>query len=375
MIYMDNASTTRLTEPVLEEMIKSAKNFGNPSSLHRLGLDAEKLVDKNREIIAKKLGVEKKTLYFTSGGTEANNTAIIGTANLLFKRGKHIITTKIEHPSVLESATYLKNSGFEVDFAPVLPDGRLDIESFKKLLRPDTVLVSIMHVNNETGVIQPVEAIKKLMKEASPIARLHIDAVQSFCKTEVKPREWDADLVTVSAHKIHGPKGIGALYIKDGKIQPILHGGEQQGTIRPGTENVLGIVGFGKAVETSEFDFLRAKAMREKFSNLLLSEISDIKINGSGKYSSGSVLNVSFLGVKAEILLHAFEARGLFVSTGSACSSHKPQPSHVLTAMGLSKKEIEGAVRFSFDETLNDEEITQAVKIIKEETENIRKYM
>lgn len=375
MIYMDNAATTKISKPVLDEIIKSAESFGNPSSLHRLGLEAEKMIEASREIIAKKLGVDKKTVYFTSGGTEANNTAIIGTALLLQKRGKHIITTKIEHPSVLESVKHLKDLGFEVDFAPVLPDGRVDIESFTNLLRPDTILVSIMHVNNETGVIEPVDSIKNIIKEKSPLAKLHIDAVQSFCKMEVKPTQWGADLLTVSAHKIHGPKGIGALYIKDGKISPLLHGGEQQGTIRPGTENVLGITGFGTAVKTAEFNLEKAKELRKKFSDMLVSEIPDIKINGSDEFSSGSVLNVSFLGVKAEILLHAFEARGLFVSTGSACSSHKPQPSHVLMAMGLSKKEIEGAVRFSFDETLTEEEIREAVIIIKEETQNIRKYM
>lgn len=375
MIYMDNAATTKISKPVLEEIIKSAEIFGNPSSLHRLGLEAEKMVEASREIIAKKLGVSKKTVYFTSGGTEANNLALIGTANLLKKRGNHIITSKIEHPSVLETAKGLQDLGFEVDFAPVLPDGRLDIDTFKTLLRADTILVSIMHVNNETGVIQPVDDIKRIIKEKSPIAKLHIDAVQSFCKMDVKPSQWGADLLTVSAHKIHGPKGIGALYIKDGKISPLLYGGEQQGTIRPGTENVLGITGFGMAVKTAEFDLDRARNFRKIFSDMLVAEIPDIKINGSDEFSSGSVLNVSFLGVKAEILLHAFEAKGLFVSTGSACSSHKPQPSHVLMAMGLSKREVEGAVRFSFDETLTEEEIKQAVDIIKDETQNIRKYM
>lgn len=375
MIYMDNAATTKISEAVAKEILNTVEVFGNPSSLHRLGIEAEKKVEAAREQIAKKLGVNKKTIYFTSGGTESNNLALIGTANLLQKRGKHIITSKIEHPSVLETAKFLEKQGFEVSFASVDCDGRLDLEEFSSLLRPDTVLVSIMHANNETGVIQPVEQIKRKMKEKSPIAKLHIDAVQSFCKLPVTPTAWDADLVSVSAHKIHGPKGVGALYIKDGKISPIIHGGEQQSEIRPGTENVLGIAGFGKATETAEFDFSRAKALREYFKERLLKEVENIKINGSDEYSSGSVLNVSFLGVKAEILLHAFEAKGLYVSTGSACSSHKPQPSHVLMAMRLSKKEIEGAVRFSFDETLTEEEIEQAVEIVKTETAEIRKYM
>lgn len=375
MIYMDNAATTKISKPVADEILNTVEVFGNPSSLHRLGLEAEKKVESAREMIAKKLGVGKKNIFFTSGGTEANNTAIIGTAESLKKRGNHIITTKIEHPSVLETVKYLEKQGFEVSFADVLDDGRLDIENFKSLLRPDTVLVSVMHVNNETGVIQPVEALKKLMREVSPVAKLHIDAVQSFCKLPVTPSLWGADLVSVSSHKIHGPKGVGALYIADGKISPLLHGGEQQGAVRPGTENVLGICGFSKAVETTEYDLGQAVNLRAYFKDRLLEEVPDIKINGSDEFSSGSVLNVSFLGVKAEILLHAYEAKGLYVSTGSACSTHKPQPSHVLVAQGLSKKEVEGAVRFSFDETLTKEEIDEAVKIIKEETENIRKYM
>lgn len=375
MIYMDNAATTKISEPVKNEILRVMDIFGNPSSLHRLGLEAEKLIETSCETISKKLGVDKKNVYFTSGGTEANNLAIIGTCMSLRKRGNHVITTKIEHPSVLESVKKLSESGVEVDFAPVLPDGRIDLEAFFALLRPDTVLVSVMHVNNETGVIQPIEELKKLMKEKSPLAKLHIDAVQSFCKMAVTPKLWEADLLSVSGHKIHAPKGIGALYIKDSKISPVLFGGEQQGSIRPGTENVLGIAGFSEAVRNSEFDINKSRLLREKFIELLKENVPDIKINGSDEFSSGSVLNVSFLGVKAEILLHAFEARGLYVSTGSACSSHKPQPSHVLTAMGLSKKEIEGAVRFSFDETLTEEEIKEAVNIIKEETQNIRKYM
>ncbi len=375
MIYMDNAATTKISKAVAEEISNTVEVFGNPSSLHRLGIEAEKKVEAAREQIAKKLGVNKKSVFFTSGGTESNNLALIGTANLLQKRGKHIITSKIEHPSVLETANFLEKQGFEVSFAPVDCEGRLDLEKFSELLRPDTVLVSVMHANNETGVIQPVESLKRMMKEKSPIAKLHIDAVQSFCKIPVTPTLWDADMVSVSAHKIHGPKGVGALYIKDGKISPLIHGGEQQGTVRPGTENVLGIAGFAKAAETAEYDFNRAKILREYFRERLLTEVENIKINGSDEFSSGSVLNVSFLGVKAEILLHAFEAKGLYVSTGSACSSHKPQPSHVLQAMGLSKKEVEGAVRFSFDETLTEEEIEAAVKIIKEETGQIRKYM
>lgn len=373
MIYMDNAATTCLSEPVKRKISEMFEVFGNPSSLHRLGLQAEKAVEESRDIIAKKIGADKRCLFFTSGGTEANNLAIIGKARALKKRGTHVITTAIEHPSVLESFKTLEQEGFSVDYIGALPDGRVDIAALEEALREDTILVSVMHSNNETGVIQPISDIKALIKKKSPIAKLHVDAVQSFCKIDINVS--DIDMLSISAHKIHGPKGVGALYIKDGKISSLIHGGEQQGGIRPGTENVLGIVSFGEAVKTACFDYKKAVSLREYFSEQLLKNIENIKINGSDEFSSGSVLNVSFLGVKAEILLHAFEAKGLYVSTGSACSSHKPQPSHVLTAMGLSKKEIEGAVRFSFDESITKEIIDEAVEIIKSETEEIRKYM
>lgn len=373
MIYMDNAATTCLSEPVKQKMIQMFEMFGNPSSLHRLGLEAEKAVEESRDIIAKKIGADKKCLFFTSGGTEANNLAIIGKARALKKRGMHVITTAIEHPSVIESFRALEKEGFSVDYIGVLPDGRVDMCAMEEALREDTVLVSVMHANNETGTVQPISEIKALIRKKSPLAKLHVDAVQSFCKLDIKAS--DVDMLSISAHKIHGPKGVGALYIKDGKISPIINGGEQQGGIRPGTENVLGIIAFGEAVKTAEFDFESAVGLREYFKEQLVKNIENIKINGSDEFSSGSVLNVSFLGVKAEILLHAFEAKGLYISTGSACSSHKPQPSHVLTAMGLSKKEIEGAVRFSFDESITKEIIDEAVEIIKSETEEIRKYM
>ena len=371
MIYMDNAATTKLSEPVKNEIIRVMDIFGNPSSLHRMGLDAEKIVEASRDIISKKIGGEAKNLFFTSGGTEANNLAIIGKARALKRRGNHVVTTKIEHPSVIESVKALEREGFLVDFVPCMPDGRIDTDALENILREDTVLVSVMHANNETGVIQPISEIKQIVKKKSPLAKLHVDAVQSFCKIDFNVS--DIDMLSISAHKIHGPKGVGALYIKDGKVSPIINGGEQQGKIRPGTENVLGIAAFSEAVKTSRFDFKKAYELRMYFKDRLLESIVNIKIHGCDEFSSGSVLNVSFIGVKAEILLHAFEAKGLFVSTGSACSSHKPQPSHVLTAMGLSKKEIEGAVRFSFDEDLTKEEIDAAVEIIKTEVASIRR--
>lgn len=373
MIYLDNAATTKPSENAVKAMLEAAEAFGNPSSLHGLGLESEKLITKSCEAIADILGVDKKAIYFTSGGTEANNTAIFGAAYDRIKLGKHLITTSIEHPSVLEAFKRLQQEGFEVTYLKPESDGRISLDTLAGALREDTTLVSVMHVNNETGVIQPVSEIKPIMKK-SPNALLHCDCVQSFGKIDVKPKKWGIDMVSMSAHKIHGFKGCGALYMANPKIKPLLFGGEQQKEIRPGTENVGGILAFAAAVRECRINSPHMGELREAMINAL-SDISDIKINGSSEYNAGSVLNVSFIGIKAEILLHALEAKGVYVSTGSACSSHKPQPSHVLTAMGLHQKEINGAIRISFDETTMLDEVMEAADIIKNEVSNIRRYM
>lgn len=375
IIYLDNAATTKPSEEAVKAFLKASEVFGNPSSLHRLGLDAEKLIEESKRNIAEKLGVDAKNILFTSGGTEANNTAVFGVANARCKIGKRIITSKIEHPSVLEAFRHLESKGFDVKYLDVDSDGVVDLDMLDDTLNNETTLVSIMHVNNETGVIQPIEKIKEIILEKAPQAYLHTDCVQSFGKIDVKPKKMGADLVTVSSHKIHGFKGTGALYVSDMRmIRPMIFGGEQQNEMRPGTENVAGILAFGAAAKetnavNSKLITLR-NLMKEK-----LSVIPDIKINGCDEHNSGSILNVSFVGIKAEILLHALEAKKVYVSTGSACSSHKPQPSHVLGAMNLNKKEIEGAIRISFDNTNTEEEIITAAEIIEKEVAAIRRYM
>lgn len=374
MVYLDNAATTKPSENAVKAMLSAAELFGNPSSLYRLGLDSEKLIKNSRETIAKMLGAESKHIYFTSGGTEANNTALFGEARGRGKLGKHIITTSIEHPSVLETAHQLEKEGFEVTYLGVDADGRIDINEFEKSLRPDTILVSVMHVNNETGVIQPVDRLKSIMRQKSPNAVLHCDCVQSFGKLDVKPKLWGADLISISAHKIHGFKGSGALYVNDTKFRPLIYGGEQQNGVRPGTENVGGIASFGAAAAECDCDNTKLLKLRTLLKNKLAEKTENIKINGSDEYNSGSVLNVSFIGIKAEILLHALEARGIYVSTGSACSSHKPQPSHVLTAMGLDNREVGGAVRFSFDNGITEEDIEFTANAAAEETAKLRRY-
>lgn len=372
-IYLDNAATTKPCAAAVNAMIEAAQIYGNPSSLHGMGFEAEKRVEAARKTIANILGVGAKNLLFTSGGTEANNTAIFGAARAKKKIGTRIITSATEHPSVLEPFKQLEKEGFDVVFVGSKPDGRIDMDNLSSALDENTTLVSVMRVNNETGIIQPIEEIKVLIKERAGNALLHCDCVQAFCKMNI--RRLDADLITVSAHKIHGFKGTGALYAKNFRmIRPLIYGGEQQWEMRPGTENVGGILAFAAAAESSVADNMYLLNLRNIMKEEL-SVIENIKFNGDDKYACGSVLNVSFIGIKAEILLHSLEARGIYVSTGSACSSHKPQPSHVLTAMGLGREEINGAIRISFDRENTVDEIKEAARVIVEEVGNIRRYM
>ncbi len=375
MIYLDNAATTKPCKAAIEAAIDAAENFGNPSSLHKIGLDAEKLVKNSRKVIADMIGAPADNIVFTSGGTESNNTAILGAAAKGKKR--HIITSLIEHPSVLEPFRYLESEGWRVDYAKVNSDGIVDLDAFSKLLDKDTALVSIMHVNNETGSIQPIDEIKKLIDEKTDGALLHIDAVQSFGKIPVSVRKINPDFVSLSAHKINGLKGCGALYIKNNsKIKPFIIGGGQQKNIRSGTENVVGIAAFAAAArEHANPDLERITALRQRLLDGISESIPDVRYNGSKDCYSPYIANVSFLGIKSEILLHSLESSGIYVSTGSACSSNKPMPSHVLLAMGCSKEEIAGAVRFSFGEDITESDIDFTVDTLSVKVAEIRKYM
>lgn len=370
MIYLDNAATTKPSEASKNAAISVFDNFGNPSSLHRLGVDAEKILKEARSAVATELFVGDNNIYFTSGGTEANNTAILGYALANRKRGEHLITTKIEHPSVLEPFKYLEGLGFSVTYLGVTDDGAISLQEFEDALREDTLLVSVMAVNNETGVIQPVSELKEIMKKKSPNAVLHSDCVQAFCKIPLAPKKYGIDMLSVSAHKIHALKGVGALYIADGiHTNPLIRGGGQEKGLRSGTENTAGIAAFSAAIKNHR------KIGQEKRTDLIekiLKNIPNSYVNGSAE-NSGYILNVSFTGIKSEILLHSLETRGIYVSTGSACSSHKPQPSHVLTAMGVDRKNIDGAIRFSF--SCEDFDSDFVVTVLKEEVEKIRKYV
>lgn len=375
MIYLDSAATTKPCRAAADAVMKTVEVFGNPSSLHGAGLEAEKMLEQARKKLAARLGADEKGIYFTSGGTEANNLAVLGAAHMRAKRGKHIVTTAIEHPSVLAACGALEQEGFEVTY--VMPDenGVVAESAVAEALRPDTVLVSIMHVNNETGMIQPVDRLGAVIKKHSPLALYHCDCVQSFCKLPINAKAWGLDMVSISAHKIHGFKGTGALYTAEPRLKPLLFGGEQQNGLRPGTENMAGICAFAAAADEMSGDTAHISAMRERLKNGILKNIDNVLINGDGEQNSGNILNVSFLGVKAEILLHSLERYGIYVSTGSACSSHKPQPSHVLTGMGLDKKRIDGAVRISLDEDITADDIDKTLDALIKETAQIRKYV
>lgn len=376
-VYLDNSATTPICQESLEEMAKVSLNiYGNPSSLHRLGIRAEKEKEKNRKIIADILKVKNKEIYFTSGGTESNNLAIKGIARRHIKKGKHIITTSIEHPATLFACQALEKEGFHIDYLAVNKEGIISIEELQELIRDDTVLISIMHVNNEIGSIMPVEKIGKIIKSKNPATFFHVDAVQSFCKLPCPPKVWQVDLLSISSHKIHGPKGIGALYIKENTlIEPLFHGGGQEADLRPGTENTPAIAGFAKAAYKYHANRVENFEKMNKLKSLFLEKAK--KIPGTKTNSSGStaphILNLSFEGVKGEVLLHTLEQDGIFVSTGSACHSKRQDLSHVLTALKLDKEDIEGALRFSFSPHNTKEEIDFTIEKLKTGVEELRK--
>lgn len=351
LVYLDNSATTRQYDEVTEAMMRSMRDYyGNPSSLHTLGYESEKTVKNARRIIAQSLGAGEDEIIFTSCGTESDNTALYGIAHSRRRQGNKIVTSRVEHPAVLEACKVLEKEGFQVEYIGVDSKCRLDMDALKRAIDDDTILVSVMSVNNETGTIMPIQEIAAMKKNAI----LHTDAVQGYGKIDLK--HCRADMISVSAHKIHGPKGMGALYVKKGiNLPAYLAGGGQERGYRSGTENVPGITGFGKAVEIAFRDFNgRVRAMAEARRYLLdgiNDSIRDVIIN-SPEDGAASVLNVSFLGTRGEVLLHTLEQDRIFVSTGSACSSNKKGKgqSHVLAAMGLKPKEIEGAIRFSFSE-------------------------
>ena len=381
-VYLDNSSTTRPYDRTLKIMMKVlGEDFGNPSSLHSLGVAAEKYVKDARRSLARVLSVSEEEIYFTSCGTESDNAAILGGALSRKRRGKKIITTQVEHPAVLEPVKRLEAMGFEIEYIGVDKKCRLDMGRLEQALTEDTVLISVMSVNNETGTVMPIEQIARIKdrfnEEHGCDILLHTDAVQALGKIPVAVK--GVDMISVSGHKIHGPKGIGFLYINEKvKIIPQILGGGQQSGMRSGTDNVPGIAGLGVAAaqiyENLDENVEHMYQLKEHIAEGL-SEIEDIRINGMPlREGAPQILSISVMGVRSEVLLHALEDKGIYISAGSACSSHKRKPSATLSAMGMSKDQIESTVRLSFCEENTMEEADYFLQTMKELVPMLRRY-
>ena len=382
--YLDNSATTAVFPQVAELMTKiMCEDYGNPSSLHMKGVQAENYLRYAKETLARILKVNEKEIFFTSGGTESDNLALIGCAFANRRRGKHIITTQIEHPAILRTCEYLESEGFRVTYLPVNVHGQISLDMLQKEMTPETILVSIMHTNNEIGALQPIMEAGALIKRMNPHTLFHVDAVQGFGKARVFPKKMGIDLMSVSGHKIHGPKGVGFLYVSDRvKIQPILHGGGQQMNLRSGTDNVPGVAGMAKAAEilyrTFDEDIEHLYRCKKYFIEGL-KKIENIRINGllpDGEIQGTAphIVSVSVEGVRSEVLLHALEEKGIYVSAGSACSARKPLPSATLKAIGVDKKLLESTVRFSFSVHTTMEELDYTLQTMYDKIPLLRKY-
>lgn len=367
-VYFDNSATTKPYDEVIEAVSKGMKEyFGNPSSLHKIGMNCEKRLNEAREYFASTIKCNKEEIYFTSGGSEGNNLILKG----LLKPGHHFITTAFEHHSIISTCKQLEEKGVKVTYLDVDSEGRISLEDLEEAITKDTVLVSIMQVNNEIGVIQDIEAIGKLIKERSSRAKFHVDAVQGYGKLPIDVNKSNVDFLTVASHKIHGPKGVGFIYIKKGIIlNSLISGGSQEKGIRAGTENLPGIIGFEKAAQMTfeEMESRYDKVLElKKYFVERLNEIKDVRINGEIDGFSPYILNVSFLGVRAEVLLHLLEEQNIYVATGSACTSKSSAAhgSYVIKSLGLSNKEVESAIRFSFSYENTKEEVDYTIDVLK----------
>jgi cysteine desulfurase len=378
--YLDNSATTRCYPEVADIVRKTMlEDYGNPSAMHLKGVEAEKYVKQSAETIARILKVNEKEILFTSGGTESNNLALFGGAAANKRMGNHIIVSAVEHPAVGQPAERLEEMGYEVTYLPVNEQGVIRIEALEVALRPDTILVSTMYVNNEVGAVMPIEQMAKLIHEKSPKALYHVDAIQAFGKYRIYPKKAGIDLLSVSGHKIHGPKGIGFLYISEkAKVQPQILGGGQQAGMRSGTDNVPGIAGLGVAAGMVYQDFEdkteHLYQLKERMTEGLR-KLDKVEINGQPEREGApQIINASFVGIRSEVLLHTLEDRGIYISAGSACSSHKRKASGTLTAMGLPKEQIESAIRISFSEENTFEEVDYCLSVLREVVPMLRRY-
>ncbi len=378
--YFDNSATTRVFDSVKDVVVKvMTEDYGNAAAKHLKGVEAENYIKEARSIIAKTLKVQDKEILFTSGGSESNNMALIGTAQAYKRTGNHIISSNIEHASVYRPLEYLEEQGFEVTYLPVDHQGHIDLKELEGALRPETILVSIMYVNNEIGSVEPIEEISKVIKKKNPDTLLHVDAIQAYGKLEIYPKRQGIDLMSVSGHKLHGPKGVGFLYIGEGvKIKPLIYGGGQQKGLRSGTENVPGVAGLGEAVKEVFTNH------QEKLDNLYglkdyfmtrIQELDGVWLNSQpGRESAPQIVSVSFEGIRSEVLLHALEEKGIYVSSGSACSINHPGVSGALKGIGVKRELLDGTLRFSFGLFNTREEIDYAMEALKELLPILRRY-
>ena len=367
---------------VIDLMAKSLKeDFANPSSLHSLGLKSEKKIRSSRETIAEFLNIQRDEIYFTSGGTESNNIAVQSMVKKMENRGKHIISTRIEHPSVLNTIKHYEEEGFEVSYLDVDSKGQISLEDFAKHLREDTILVSIMHVNNEIGSIEPIEKIRDILKEKNCQALFHVDGVQGFGKVDISLKDYGIDAYSFSGHKIYGPKGVGGLYIdRNAKLSPIIYGGNQEMGLRSGTENLNAIIGLGEATRLIRENFKEerqhAQILKEYMVEKINENIDDIRVNTSlDETSSPYILNISIKNIRAEVLLHYLEMEEIYISTSSACSSKGTDKSHVLKAIGLDDNYIEGTIRICFSHNIRREDLDYTIEKMKKSVEEIRRIM
>lgn len=380
-VYLDNSATTRCSERAKNVMVQVlTEDYGNPSSLHNMGKNAEDYLREAREKIAKTLKVEEKELVFTSGGTESNNMALIGGVLANPRAGRHIITTGIEHPSVNAPLAYLEELGYEITWLGVDEDGVISIDELRGAIREDTVLVSMMMVNNEIGAIEPVEEVARVIKEKNPGTLLHVDAIQAYGKFRIYPKKLGIDLLSVSGHKIHAPKGTGFLYIRDKvKVKPIMYGGGQQKGMRSGTENVPGAAALGEAsaeiYENLDQKIDHMYQIKQRFIDGVM-QIPGVCVNGKmGRESAPQIVSISIEDVRSEVMLHSLEEYGIYVSAGSACSSNKPAPSRTLQAIGLPKKQLESTIRISFSVNTTEGEVDYAVERMREIIPFRRKFI
>jgi len=379
-IYFDNAATTKVCRQSCDVMVQMmSEDYGNPSSLHMKGITAENYIKEAREIFANLLKINEKEMIFTSGGTESNNMALIGGAMANCRRGRHIITTSIEHPSVSSPLAALEERGFKITRLPVDEKGVMSLEALERAMSEDTIIVSTIYVNNEIGTIQPVQQISRIIKRMNSETLFHVDAIQAFGKLQIYPGRQGIDLLTVSSHKFHGPKGVGLLYIRNGvKVKPIILGGGQQKDMRSGTENVPGVTGMAYAAKTV-YDGLSEKAeklydLRDYFIRQL-NVFEDVVINGNDREgATPHIVSASFGDIRAEVLLHALEERGIYISSGSACSSNHPSQSATLKAIGVNPKYLDATVRFSFSFETSKEEMDDCLAVLAEIVPMLRRY-